>query len=136
MDSEYLDTMDDDATAVEVVGVDLEDIHWETFLDGDDVVTWSLFFSKAAYYAKEQGPLNMCFENYVRERAPFAPHFRGTMVLFGLEDADFMDFVAACEAKWGEKPTPTEDIPDGLLKAFNQLKEPADIPDRRLELIK
>lgn len=124
VDDDYLRDMKDDESVCDVLDTDDADVHWEIFLhEGEDRVKYTLYHGKKAYYDKENTPLNQCFENYVREKAPYAPQFRGNLVLIDLEKHDFTEFVEACKAKWGEKPKPDDDIPIGLLESFSRLRE-------------
>ena len=131
VDSDYLAEFGDEETICSVLDADEPDIYWEIFLNEDDTVKYTLYFSKQAYYSREEVPVNQCFENYLRDKVPYAPKFRGPMVLLDLEERDFSEFVEACQQKWEGKPdpVPAEDIPDGLLKTFNQIREPQQSED-------
>jgi hypothetical protein len=107
-------------TPLEALGYEADDVKCELF---DDHI---LFFSKTAYFDRKGQERNPCFDSQVRVSAPYAPEFRGTMVVISnpevCDPSGLKDFIAAATQRWSVKSEPAEEIPDGLLAMFSKVQ--------------
>lgn len=100
------------------------DVNEEIVTEGELIIFYS-----PSMYKDEEVPLNSVFEDIARAKAPYAPHFRGPLVVMDRRGFDADRFAEECAAKWAEPRLPSaEDIPAEMVPYFLNA-DPAPVAD-------